>query len=239
MLIDAHIHIDSIDTANYLKEKNIACLANAASVKEYELLSKLAKDDPNLYISAGIHPWNVNYITLDDMKDVLDKVKIIGEIGLDNTWCNTDIDTQKYIFEKQLDYASKTHKPVVLHIKGMEKEAIEYIKKYSNKYLVHWYSCDKYLDEYIDLGCFFTVGPSVVHDETVIEVVRKVDLDKMMIETDGINALSWCENREVKLDEYGYFLNRSINEISKIRNISIEDLEKQFELNFYTFKKAI
>ena len=52
------------------------------------------------------------------------------------------------VFEKQLQLGCQLKKPVILHIKGMEKEALPLLKKYENCYVSHWYSCMDHLEEY-------------------------------------------------------------------------------------------
>ena len=109
------------------------------------------------------------------------------------------------------------------------------MRRYENRYLVHWYSCDAWLQEYIDLGCWFTVGPSLPFDETVQHVAACVPLDRMLVETDGISACTWCENRKVAPEEHGAILKRSMHKICEMRNISYEKLQEQMVVNCEKF----
>lgn len=235
MRIDAHMHMDDEETARLLKEQGIVCIANASNPKEYAWLQKLAVSNPLLIISAGIHPWHVKDSSWETMLPVLETVDIIGEIGLDNVWCQTDAALQSILFEKQLAYAQKYKKPVILHVKGMEKEALDMLCRYENHYLVHWYSCMSYIQEYIDAGCWFTVGPSLPYDDSVKAIAQKVPLNRLLVETDGISACSWCENRSVTKKEYLCILDRSMKLISDMRHISKGDLEIQMERNCEAF----
>ncbi len=235
MLFDAHVHIEDRKLVKLQELKKIGCIANAASLEEYMFLRDLQKENPNLYISAGIHPWDVEKQDMSKMQSVLEDTSIVGEIGLDNVWCEVDEQLQKEIFDKQLLFAYKHQKPVILHIKGKEKIAYEMIKKYKNRYLVHWYSCYEYLEEFIRLGCWFTIGPSIAYDSSVYETAKKVPIDRILIETDGLSACAWCEKREVLLDEYPLILERSMKQIAEIRKISVASLEHIMEKNLYTF----
>jgi len=237
MIIDAHMHMDSLATATYLKEQNIVCLCNVASSKEYEFIKNLQKFDPNLLISAGIHPWYIHDNSWEEMKEVLKNVNIIGEIGLDNVWCDTPIDLQIQFLKHQLEHALKYQKPVIIHVKGLEKELLKILHQYPLTYLIHWYSCDSYLQDFIDLDCYFTVGPSLINDRSVYEVAKKVPLNRILVETDGLAALKWCENREVQLHEYVDILKRSMRYISQLRHISDKELQIQMEDNLKRFIK--
>lgn len=236
---DAHIHLNDDNLIHVMINNNISCIANADSKEEFQMLMKLRELWPKLYISAGIHPWKVDCTKWEDMSSVLEEVSIIGEIGLDRVWCTSDMQRQKDIFVQQLHYASIQHKPVILHTKGMEQEVLSLLKKYHNTYLVHWYSHDQFLEDYINEGCWFTIGPSVGTDETVNNVARLVPMDRLLIETDGLDAISWCEGYEVGIDSYCSILQRSMKQIASLRSMSVMEVEKQLHANFDLFIKKI
>ena len=127
------------------------------------------------------------------------------------------------------------HKPILLHLKGMEKEALSLLRKYPNTYLVHWYSCDDYLEDYMALDCWFTIGPSVGDDPAVTKVARKISLQRMLIESDGIDAIRWCEQKEVPLAAYRTYLTRSITRIAALRQIAEASLAAQLMDNYHHF----
>lgn len=235
MLYDAHLHIRKTTFIDTMKQQGVTGIVNAATPKEYALLKILQKQYPLLQISAGIHPWNVTHSQWEKMEEILADTTIIGEIGLDNVWCDTDMNLQKAFFDKQLHYACQKGKPVILHIKGMGKEALSYIRQYPNTYLVHWYSDYECLQSYIELGCYFTIGPSLIRDKAVQAVAKNIPLHRLLIESDGLDALTWCEEQEVDEKDYAKLLNRSITYLAKIRNMQVEDIKEQIELNYKRF----
>ncbi len=234
-LYDAHLHLkNELELEEFLK-CNIVGVLSINKQNEYEKYFNIQNE--NLIFSMGIHPWYADRTHFLNDISVLEKAKIIGEIGLDNIWCDVDINIQKEVFEKQLKYASENKKPVILHTKGMEKEVLELIKKYDNKYLVHWYSSFEHVDEYINLGCYFTIGPSVLWDKVVINLAKKAPIDKLLIETDGLTAVIWAYEalNYTKDINYKQTLINSISKISEIRNISLENATKCIENNFKKF----
>lgn len=233
MMHDAHFHTDEYAFLDFLAQQLIQGIVNASSPQEYLRLSAWLKQLKGIRISAGIHPWDSDRVSWEEMRVILEQVQIIGEIGLDNVWCEVDPLKQYEIFERQLAYASKHHKPVILHLKGMEKEALPLLRKYQNKYFVHWYSCDAYLDEYIALDCYFSIGPSVYKDRAVQQVAKSVPLDRLLLESDGISALSWCENRHVQMSEYLALMKRSVAYIEALKGHM--DMETQLNQNLMHF----
>lgn len=224
---DAHTHIKTEYIIEYLKQNNIQCIVNASSVEEYQFLEKHQYD--GMYISCGVHPWYVKTTDFEALKEYIVKADFLGEIGLDEPWCDTPFELQKESFLKQLQ---TLHKPTILHTKGYEKEVLDMIRLFPRKYLVHWYSCRDYIDDYIQLDCFFTVGPSVGIDETVNEVVRRVPLNRLLIETDGLEAVEWAINKKVDVEEYKDILNKTIQMIASIKKLPIDEVKNILDKNF-------
>lgn len=239
MLHDAHCHLKDDRLLAEMIKHEVHCIANAATPQEYEQLLQAQKQWKLLSISAGIHPWKVQDVVWDELLPIMQEVPFIGEIGLDNVWCQTPLALQASVFERSLAYAAHAKKPVILHIKGMEKEVLSYIKQYPNDYLLHWYSCNMYLQDYLELGCYVTIGPSVGVDEAVTQVAKLAPLDRIMLETDGIDAISWCDERTVEIPEYQSILMRSIHRIATIRNIAPEILLATMNQTFQEFVRKV
>lgn len=223
---DAHFHM-SDELFKEFEFHQCKGICNISSIEEYHRIQSYL-NQYFFHTSVGIHPWKADMISFEDMEPLLKQAQFIGEIGLDNTWCHVDMNVQMVVFEKQLQLAQDDHKPVILHIKGMEKEALELLKKYKNIYISHWYSCMDYIEEYDEIMDYFTIGPSVGIDEAVNEVVKKIDSHKLLIESDGIDAIEWA----IGSRDYMSTLNHSMKVIQKIKNKKID-----FDLNFNTLLK--
>lgn len=230
---DAHFHISDTLFAQ-IKKQGMSGIANACCPEEFDALCKMQKQYSFL-ISFGIHPWYADRLIPEQVLPYLEQADFIGEIGLDNTWCRTNPEVQKEIFETQLSYACQMQKSVILHVKGMEWEMLDFLKRYPNRYLVHWYSCSDFLEEYIDLDCYFTLGPSVDRDASVQNAAKKVPLDRILLESDGIEAMAWAKNSAETEVDYISVLQDSLQEIARIRGMDRIFLEKQMDSNFQRF----
>lgn len=235
MLHDAHVHIHDRALIEQMKLHDIEAIANVSNLKEYHFIKELQADYDKLHYSAGIHPWKADETCYEEMLPILNESLIIGEIGLDSCWCDCEMNKQIEVFEKQLKLAYTSKKPVILHTKGMEKEILNRIRKYPNTYLVHWYSSNQYIQEYAEFGCFFTIGVSVGQDEAVNQVVKTVKPDHLLLETDGIDAISWADKTPCAINDYASMLNRTICRSAKLLNVSEEELKKQLNYNFQAF----
>lgn len=233
-MIDAHTHVNQLTYIHDLVNHSIEAIINVSSYQEYLFLKPYFKY-PHLHFSYGIHPWHVNETKWNEFEPLFKDASIIGEIGMDNVWCDTPIEIQKEVFEKQLQKAKQRKLPTILHTKGQEKEVLSMIKKYPNKYLVHWYSCLRYLEDYIKLDCYFTVGPNL-DDPAVKQVVESVPLNRLLIESDGLSSIAWVKGKDkISFEKYMSTLNDTLIYISLVKNKSIHEVEKMIQDNLHDF----
>lgn len=231
-LCDAHTHFvtkEDFLQREHLKIQSLLCFSTPEDINLF--LQKQISDF--ILPTCGIHPWSADKYQLKDMETYMNRVPIIGEIGMDNVWCNVPLNLQKKIFEQQLELASALKKPVILHTKGQEKEIAQLIKKYPNRYLVHWYSCMDYLELYMEQDCFFSIGPDVWWNTATKNVAHTVPLNRILTETDGLNAVEWAYHEAPTSSQPAQSIPTTteqalkiiLNCISDIRNISPDVLQ--------------
>ena len=191
---------------------------NASSNTSGELSDSPSNRTPDIRLSFGIHPWDANRYQFADALPYLEQTAIVGEIGLDGEWTDVPLAQQLPVFEAQLDYASRAHKPVVLHTKSREREVLDLIRRYPNRYMVHWYACERWQYDYLDLGCYMSIGPDLQTDESVRALAQRIPDDRLLIESDGLESLSWARGRKYGIDEYVGALVDLLRSLTMIRS---------------------
>lgn len=229
-MMDGHLHVKK-ELIPYLEE--VSCIANADTKEEYLFLK--GQRLPGMVISAGIHPWKADVTTWESMETILKEAKVIGEIGLDNVWCLVNMGIQRKVFHRQLQFAMEHQKPVVLHTKGMEKEILDTIREYPNRYLVHWYSCEEWQEEYIKLGCWFTIGPDLMINNAVKQLCAKVALDKILIESDGLEGICWGQGAELAVNQYMDAMELHLENVAAEKGVEKQILLEQMHQNLKEF----
>lgn len=219
---DAHFHY-SPEIARLQKENGIPGLCNVQNAQE----EREVKEAGLLY-SVGVHPWDADRIRLKEMEGLLEEAPVIGEIGMDNVWCDTDLSVQRDVFVAQIQFAARHGKPVILHTKGMEREILDIIRQYPNTYIVHWYSAMEYLQEYDAVASYFTVGPSVGTDPAVTQLAEKVSMEKLLMESDGLDAIEWAVGNRDYIDT----LKHAAAQIARIKGLSYGQAEAWLDENF-------
>ncbi|MEE0435748.1 MAG: TatD family hydrolase [Peptococcaceae bacterium] len=234
MLSDAHIHLSPF-AEKFLDHNDVLTIVSCATPEECAAAEAYVQRHPHVTASYGIHPWHVDTTDPAAMQPWLEKARIIGEIGMDNVWCHTDLALQRKRFEEQLAYASSAHKPVVLHTKGMEGEILNLIRHYPNTYHVHWYAAADHLDDYLALGCYMSVGPFPSLDKHVAAVATRTPLERLLIETDGIDAVRWATGQPQSTIDYPAALRQIAAEIANLRGLTTESVLQQTHDNLLRF----
>ena len=250
---DAHAHVKTkAEALERIKDgiPTMVCGTDPEDARWVMELCHMPEAEGILFPVFGLHPWHADQWKVEDMMPYLEQCRVIGEIGMDSLWCEVPLERQRQVLERQLQLAAEWKKPVVLHTKDQEREILELIRKYPNTYLVHWYSADHDLDGYLDLNCYFSIGPDVVWNPAVQQVAKRVPENRILLETDGVDAVKWAweegekrkqqdqkipqnqRNASIKVKDSLYATARMA---AKLRNIPTENLIDQTTDNFFTF----
>ena len=244
-LYDSHTHWEGIEDLQMRSRQSVFSLVCAKTFKEYLSLSSHLQADPalqsSMLITAGLHPWHCLEEPVEQMLELFPKVKVVGEIGMDSVWCQVDLDQQRKVFSRQLECASKLGKPVILHTKGQEETIAGMIADYPNRYLVHWYSGESWRDLYEKQDCWFTIGPDVSWNKITKSLARAVRADRLLIETDGMEAVRWADRKghilapgEQRSDVREVLL-QSLKCCARIRHQETEELARLCRDNLASF----
>ena len=255
MIYDAHAHLGTEIERKIRRQTPIVSMICAQDPKEAVLLQQLVSEEKKqaegnwLVPTFGLHPWQSATYSFDDMKSFLEIADIIGEIGMDNVWCDVPLSRQQLIFEQQLAFASETQKPVILHTKGQEKEIAQLIRRYPNRYLVHWYSNQDGLEDYLALDCYFTLGPDLKKNSAVHHVLEAAPLNRVLVETDGWSAVEWAfegnteypasfglpTSTPLSVESLPTILLGNMKEIAAFHKLTPEEVTHILEKTFHSF----
>ena len=250
MAIDTHAHVfdeqfnlDYDDVIKNAFSNNINKVVIVGFSKETNLLAqKLAKEYPNLYPTAGIHPSEANSVNKDDITLLeefinTNKVYAIGECGLDYYWVSDNKDQQKWLFIEQINLAIKYRLPLIIHCRDAIGDIYDILKQYKGKlrFVMHCYSGSlEMAREFIKLGGFISLGGPVTFKNAKMpkEVAINLPLDRLMIETD-CPYLAPVPHRGKRNEPS--FVRLVLEEIANLRNMEKEELEEILDNNSINF----
>ena len=242
-MIDSHVHLDDEafdedrdELIKNLNENGIEIVVNNSSdLSSSENSVKLANKYENIYASIGVHPHEAESYNDDVEKKLIElsknkKVVAIGEIGLDYYYDNSPRDIQREVFKKQIALAAKLKKNIVIHSRDASEETFEILKEAHEKYefvaLIHCFSQSvEMMEKYLKMGDYIALGGAVTfkNSKTPKEVAKKVDLERLLLETDCPYMTPVPYRRKRNEPKYVKF---TCNYIADLRQIESSELEK-------------
>ena len=150
-----------------------------------------------------------------------EKTIMISEIGLDIQPDSPDINLQKEFFSNQINIARKSKLPIAFHVRNAEKEAIDLIGSENIKDIksvAHYFVGNyEYAKKLLDNNCYISIAKPFLRDEILAEVISKLPLEKLVIETDSYpqyfkkNRMRWTEPKDLIL---------IVNKLSEILDVN-------------------
>jgi len=237
----------------------IEYIVNSTSTSELEEGLQLAQKYDFVYLSIGdgcaytSGPEGDKYISDEILAKMIklakENKKIVawGENGIDfrreEGRSKQGTENQIYWFKRQLDAAKQVELPVIVHSGDACQLVFDILKEadmpdYGNgKGMIHCYlGTPKMALEYIDMGYLISITGVVTHrsarGKNLVEVVKKVPLKNMLIETD-CPYLTPEPFRNDRNDSS--YLRLVVEEIAKIKAVSPEEVAESTTANAKAF----
>jgi TatD DNase family protein len=236
--IDSHCHLykfNEIEIKRIIRNKDIIILSVSEDLESSLKNLVLSQLNENVIPAIGIHPWNIEKVNENTFKIVEDiikdnKIKILGEIGLDKKFKPETFEKQKEIFEKFLNLAKEYDLNLNLHTPDASNEVFDLLIKYDiKKAYFHWYSGDeKLLEEIINKGYFIGINVATIINEKYKKYIEITNIKNIITESDGpYNYKGIILHPDMLKDLYKL--------ISNIRKINLEELSNIIQNNFARF----
>lgn len=242
MKVDVHCHLDfkdfDKDRDEVVKraEQNgfKTIIANGLDKETNRNVIELAKKYKIVKPALGMYPSHGLELTekeLDEEIKFIEKQKplAIGEVGLD-LFKTGDIEKQIVVFKKFIKLAEKLDIPILIHSRKAEKETIQVLEELKPKKIVmHCFGGNAIQTQRaVELGCYFSVPPSIVKNKSFKKLVKRVPLNKLLTETDA-PYLSPYE--DIRRNEPS-FIKETLRKIAEVKKITEEELEKIIFMNY-------
>ncbi len=202
ILVDTHAHLDAdrfdADREAVIARASAAGVAAVVTVGADQASSQkavsYADQHATVYAAVGIHPHEAVHARpsyLDELAQwcARDRVVAIGEIGLDFHYNLSPPAVQHEVFVAQLKLAQTLDKPVIIHDREAHDETLSLLKAHGRRLrgVLHCFSGSAQMaHEAIGLGFYISfAGPVTFRNaQSLQQVVRKIPLERMLVETD-------------------------------------------------------
>lgn len=202
MLFDTHAHYDDAAfdpdreaVLNALGAAGVGLAVNPAiDLASCAKAQALAEAHPFLYFAAGVHPEQADEAPADYLARLRPylahpKCVAVGEIGLDYHWRQDNKALQQRLLREQLALAQEAGKPVILHERDATGDWLELVRDFPGvRGVMHcfggsWETAKVMLDRGWYLS--FTGVVTFKNARKALEVVERMPLDRLMLETDS------------------------------------------------------
>jgi TatD DNase family protein len=251
MLFDSHAHLDASqfdhDRELVIKRarlNGVSYILNPGADFESSVRAvELAEAHDFIFAGVGIHPHDAE--TVDTMMLELieqmakkERVKAIGEIGLDYYRDLSPRSVQKEVFIEQIRIAKRLDLPIIIHDRDANADVLQILKEekaFATGVLMHCFSGSHELaTQYVKLGAMISIAGPVTYKNArkTVEVVETIPLDRLFIETDSPYLSP--EPMRGKRNE-PMFVRHTCERIANIKNISYETVAETTLLNAKQF----
>lgn len=258
MFVDSHCHLHFLDFAKLgislfdviknAHEKRVTdLLCVATHPDQHTELLKISDQFDKVKISFGFHPEHVDQkledLNLDHWLNLAINPSVIGigETGLDYYHISNNEDkhdliiNQQELFIKQIYIAKEINKPLIVHTRMAQEDTINILsteQAYIASGVMHcftenWAMAKKALD----LGFYISFSGIITFNnaEDLRSVVKKVPLDRILIETDCPYLAPVPFRGKINQPSYIAYI---AEKIAAIKNISINEVAETTSLNY-------
>lgn len=203
MMIDTHAHLTYPELASQIEA--VLKRSMDAGVTQWMTIGtdrgncqgamKLVGRFENLYAGLGFHPHYANEIADKDLQYLREvcedeRVKAVGETGLDYHYDNCVIENQMRLFRAHLEIAAQVGKPVIIHTRNAFDDTMDILQEYRDRLkrvVIHCYGGDAAQTQLVlERGYYvsFTGTVTFKRNEALREVAKMIPPDRLMIESD-------------------------------------------------------
>lgn len=230
--VDAHCHLDfesfDEDREKVIEEckEKLEFVVNAGSNVEHNKSAlKLQKEHPELIkANLGLHPTYTD--DFNQLKKVKNQIRennpvAVGEIGMDYHHVTKEEkrERQEEVFRELLELAEELDKPLVVHSRDAEKQAIEILETYDlPDVMLHCFNGTPELAEKaVENGMTVGISTQVLYSTRVQNLVEALSVEDILLETDSPFLYRGERNRPANVLE-------SLEKIAEIKSVEKKEI---------------
>jgi TatD DNase family protein len=203
-LVDAHCHLhmddyedDRQEVIQKAKDQGIIWMVTVGiDLADSEKALTLARDDPSILCTVGIHPHAAGKVGERDFQMLEDlaregEVVAVGETGLDYYRDLSPRDVQREVFLRQMGVAKAVGKPLVIHCRDAYGDLIRLMRRHEAREIggvIHCFSGDwPSAKAFLDIGFFLSFAGPLTYPQArrLREIFQRVPEEMILMETDA------------------------------------------------------
>ena len=183
------------------------------------------KYDGYVYSTLGFSPNRIgksdHRYAIDQILEFSDRIVGVGEVGIDLKKAKVGYEKQKEVFLEFVKLAEEINKPLVIHARKAEERVFNLIKSRDITAVFHCYTgSESLLKQIQDAGFYVSLSTLVCFADNVEKLVRHVNLDNLLLETDSPFLSPVKGRNEPSNVKYAY---QKISQIMDINNDEVSN----------------
>lgn len=241
MLFDTHAHLDdrAFDAdrqalLDELPKKGLALVMDpGCSLASSRAICAMTARWPYLYGAVGSHPDVADEVTeavIDEYRALCrqyEKIKAIGEIGLDYHYEDIPREIQRRAFRMQMALAAELEMPVIVHDRDAHGDSMAVVEEFpAVRGVFHCYSGSAEMAAWlVERGWYigFTGVLTFKNARKAVEVASAIPLERIVLETDSPYMAP--EPFRGRRNDPTY-LYRMAERLAEIRGLGVEDVAR-------------
>ncbi len=207
MYVDSHCHLNQLKLKHQVSLEDVLREANkldvhgflsvATDLSSSKNIQQHSENFHNVWTTAGIHPlhhevaenWHAELALLAQFAQCV----AIGETGLDYFYDKDEVTRmwQREALNYHIQLANQLRKPLIIHTRDAQNDTYNILKdnvKYQKPGVIHCITEDyHFASKFLDLGFYISFSGIVTfkNAQQLRAVVKKIPLDRILIETDS------------------------------------------------------
>jgi len=235
-VIDFHCHLDlypdPLSIRDECVKRGIYVLSVTTTPSAWQGTSALAANTARIRTGLGLHPQLAyerrNELQLFD--NVLPETRYVGEIGLDGSpdlqkYWDSQVAVFKHILERCRNAGGRI---MSIHSRRASSAVLKYLETFSGAGtpVLHWFSGSlRELDHAISLGCWFSVGPTMLSSKNGRTIASRLPKDRVLTESDG--PFAQLSGQAAK----PWDVEKAIQILGEIWSLHTQDVEQNIDQN--------
>jgi TatD DNase family protein len=195
-MIDFHCHLDLYPDAMRLlptvAERNVFTLVVTTSPRAWKATSRMFAGYDNIKVAVGLHPEVIAKKASEHalMISCISSTRYVGEVGLDGSLRYREtMPLQESILNEVLTESERVGGKILsIHSKNAASRVLDFVERHCRKStpVLHWFSgTTEEARRAVALGCWFSIGPTMVSSAKGHALLRELPMEKILPETDG------------------------------------------------------
>jgi len=252
MFVDSHCHLDRLSLTPYQDDFSALLAATRAAqvehmlcvsidLQSYPAMLALVESEADIVVSVGVHP--TAEIACEPSIDELvtlaqhEKNVAIGETGLDYYRATGDLSGQRARFSTHLEAAKIARKPLIIHTRMAREDTLAMLKDHQADQVggvLHCFTEDwETAKAGLDLGFYISFSGIITfrNAATLREVVQKIPMDRLLIETDSPYLAPVPYRGQSNEPKY---VEKIAQQVADIKGLEMTSVAAQTRQNFFT-----